>query len=327
VEQAFQPAAKQAQEIRGSRSPSVLRSKKGNGITNHHHCLFYTFISPLQLHGPRQEQILTEIGVIGAGNMGAALVRGLVRSGKAMPEMITVFDTDASKAESLQSELGIRRAATMEDAVSPETTAVILAVKPLIMGDVLDSIADSVHSELVLISIAAGISTSFILSHLGGPARVIRVMPNAAAMVGESASALCMGGVADDSDMELALGMFSAVGTAVVVDEKMMNAVTGLSGSGPGYLFLVMEAMTDGAVMMGLDRLTARALTVQTLMGAAKMAAAGNISFSELKDRITSPGGTTIAGLQVLERSGLRGVFMEAIAAATKRAQQLDSAK
>jgi pyrroline-5-carboxylate reductase len=270
---------------------------------------------------------LTEIGVIGAGNMGAALVRGLVGSGKAIPEMITVFDVDASKVEPLAKELGIKRAATMEDAVTPETKAVILAVKPQIMGDVLDSIADNVHSELILISIAAGISTSFILAHVGGPAKVIRVMPNAAAMVGESASALCAGGTADEADMKMALDLFSAVGAAVVVNEKMMNAVTGLSGSGPGYLFLVMEAMTDGAVMMGLDRPTARALTIQTLMGAAKMAAKGNTPFSELKDRITSPGGTTIAGLQVLERSGMRGVLMEAIAAATKRSQELDSAK
>lgn len=270
---------------------------------------------------------MTEIGVIGAGNMGAALVRGLVKSEKAMPDMISVFDVDTARVESLAKELGIKRVDAMEDAVSPETRAVILAVKPQIMGDVLDSIADSVHSELVLISIAAGISTNFILGRLGGPARVIRVMPNAAAMLGESASALCKGGVADDSDMKMALGLFSAVGTAVVVEEKMMNAVTGLSGSGPGYLFLVMEAMTDGAVMMGLDRPTARALTVQTLMGAAKMASAGNSPFSELKDRITSPGGTTIAGLQVLERSGLRGIFMDAIAAATRRSQELDAAK
>jgi pyrroline-5-carboxylate reductase len=305
----------------------VLRFNQSNGIINHSYCLFYRFISPLQLQIPRQEQIVTEIGIIGAGNMGASLVRGLIRSGKMIPEMVSVFDVDASKVAMLADELGIKRTATLEEAISPETGALILAVKPQIMGDILDSIADSVHSELVVISIAAGISTNFILSHLGGPARVIRVMPNAAAMVGESASALCLGGVADDSDMKMALGLFSAVGAAVVVDEKMMNAVTGLSGSGPGYLFLVMEAMTDGAVLMGLDRPTARALTVQTLIGAAKMASVGNTSFSELKDRITSPGGTTIAGLQVLERSGLRGVFMEAIAAATKRAQELDSVK
>lgn len=270
---------------------------------------------------------MAEIGIIGAGNMGTALVRGLVASGKAMPQTMAVFDVDTVKVQLLERELGIEAVAELEDTVTSATAVVVLAVKPQIMGSVLDAVAHRIHSRLILISIAAGISTSFILSRLSVPARVIRVMPNAAAMVGASASALCKGGVADDSDLQTALDLFSAVGTAVVVEEKMMNVVTALSGSGPGYLFVVMEALTDGAVSMGLDRPTARALAVQTMMGTAKMAEMGSAPFSELKDRITSPGGTTIAGLQVLERAGLRGIFMDAVAAATKRGYELDSAK
>jgi pyrroline-5-carboxylate reductase len=241
--------------------------------------------------------------------------------------MITVFDVDATKTLPLSEELGVKAVAQLEDAVTSETSVVILAVKPQIMGPVLDALAPRVHSELLLVSIAAGVSINFILSRLLTPARVIRVMPNAGAMVGESASALCKGGLADDSDLQMAMDLFSAVGTAVVVDEKMMNAVTALSGSGPGYLFVVMEAMTDGAVAMGMDRPTARALTIQTMMAAAKMARSGTPAFSELKDRITSPGGTTIAGLKALERAGLRGIFMDAIEAATKRGYELDAAK
>jgi pyrroline-5-carboxylate reductase len=152
-------------------------------------------------------------------------------------------------------------------------------------------------------------------------------MPNAAAMVSAGATAVCKAGTADDKDLAAAVDLFNAVGSAVMVDEKMMNVVTALSGSGPGYLFIIMEALTDGAVLMGLDRPTARVLAVQTVLGAATMAASGNITFSELKDRITSPGGTTIAGLQVLESGGLRGLIMGAIEAATFRAEELQASK
>ncbi|MGO9571604.1 MAG: pyrroline-5-carboxylate reductase family protein, partial [Desulfomonilaceae bacterium] len=195
------------------------------------------------------------------------------------------------------------------------------------MEEVILSIADKVHDTLVVISVAAGISTGFILSLLNFPARIIRAMPNAAAMVGASATALCKAGSADDGDLEKAVDIFSAIGLAVTVEEKMMNVVTALSGSGPGYLFPIMEALTDGAVLMGLDRPTARALAGQTFMGAAIMALSGNEAFSDLKDRITSPGGTTIAGLQVMEQGGLRGILMDTVQAAVCRAEELEGRK
>jgi pyrroline-5-carboxylate reductase len=268
-----------------------------------------------------------KIGVIGVGNMGSALVRGLLASGKAMPEMISVFDIDPAKAIALQQELNIQAAEEIGETIGPETDILILAVKPQIMEDVVLSIADKVNDRLLVISVAAGISTGFILSLLNFPARIIRAMPNAAAMVGASATALCKAGSADEGDLGKAVEVFSAIGLAVTVEERMMNVVTALSGSGPGYLFPIMEALTDGAVLMGLDRPTARALAGQTVMGAAIMALSGDEALSDLKDRITSPGGTTIAGLQIMERAGLRGILMDTVQAATRRADELEGKK
>lgn len=266
------------------------------------------------------------IGFIGAGNMGSALIRGLVRSKKTAAEMISVFDVDSAKLQMLEKELGIRKAAALEDTLGPDTSMVVLAVKPQTIGQVVRSVADRIHDKLVVISIAAGIPTSFIMSCLNKPARVIRAMPNAAAMVGGSATALCKAGTADEADLEMALGLFRAVGAAVALEEKMMNVVTALSSSGLAYLFLIMEALTDAAVRMGMDRPTARKLTVQTVMGAATMAEE-NVAFSELKDRITSPGGTTMAALHVMEQAGLRGIFMDAVEAATLRGDELAQQK
>jgi len=272
-----------------------------------------------------QETTLDIISLIGAGNMGSALVRGLIESGKASGEQILAFDIDLARTGDLAKEFGVSVASSASDAIRPTTEILVLAVKPQIMGDVLDGIADHVGEKPLVVSIAAGVSTGFMLSRLGPSARVIRAMPNAAAMVMRSATALCKAGSADNGDLERAVDLFTAVGRAVVVDEKMMNVVTALSASGPGYLFAIMEGLTDGAVRMGLDRTTARELTVETLIGAAAMAAQEGAPFSELKDRITSPGGTTMAGLQVLERSGLRGILMDVLEAAVRRGEELQA--
>jgi len=258
--------------------------------------------------------------------MGSALIRGLVRSRKIEAEMISVFDVDSVKLQSLEKELGIRSVKALKDAVSPDTSMLVLAVKPQIIGEAARAVADKVHDRLVAISIAAGVPTSFILSCLDKPARVIRAMPNAAAMIGRSATALCKAGAADEADLEMALDLFRSVGAAVALEEKMMNVVTALSSSGLAYLFIIMEALTDAAVRMGMDRPTARELTVQTVLGAATMAE-GSVPFSELKDRITSPGGTTMAALHVIERAGLRGILMDAIEAATRRGEELAEQK
>lgn len=267
------------------------------------------------------------IRIVGVGNMGSALAKGIIAAGVAVPESITVFDVDPSRVDSLSRELGVREAGSLGEILSPETKIVILAVKPQKMEEVLDALAPAIREDVLVISIAAGISTELILDRIGHRSRVIRAMPNAAAMVGASATALCKAGAADEADVRTAMEIFSAVGNAVTVDEKMMNLVTGLSGSGPAYVFAVMEGLTDAGVLLGLDRATARALTVQTVLGAATMAMTDATHLAALKDRITSPGGTTIAGLHVLERSGLGGILMDAVAAATRRADELGQSK
>lgn len=266
---------------------------------------------------------MTAIGLIGAGNMGSALIRGLIRSGTSRGDQISVFDIDEAKTQYLEKEYGIVAASSLRDTVRPDTRVLILAVKPQVVEPALDSISDSIHDRPLVISVAAGVPTELLLARLPARARVIRAMPNAAAVVGQSATALCKGGAADDEDLRSAAELFGAVGSSVIVEEHLMNAVTALSGSGPGYLFAVMEGLTDAGVRMGLDRPTSRHLTVQTVLGAAALAAHENAPFSDLKDRITSPGGTTIAGLQVLERAGLRGILMDAVEAATRRGEEL----
>jgi pyrroline-5-carboxylate reductase len=278
---------------------------------------------PSLYHEEHAENNVPGIGLIGAGNMGSALIRGLIASGKASAQTIRVYDVDRASIQFLEKELGIRGVSRIEDTFDGVPAVLVLAVKPQILGEVLDSIANRVHEKLILVSIAAGIPTDFIVSRLPFPAKVIRAMPNAAAMVGASATAMCKAGSADDADLAIALDLFSAVGVAVKVEEKLMNVVTALSGSGPGYLFPMMEALTDAAVLMGMDRPTARALTVQTFLGSAIMASTSGASFSELKDRITSPGGTTITGLHALEKAGLRGILMDAVQAATRRGEEL----
>ncbi|MFH1115476.1 MAG: pyrroline-5-carboxylate reductase [Pseudomonadota bacterium] len=268
--------------------------------------------------------MVKRIVVIGTGNMGSALIRGLVNGNMAAPDSVVVYDVDRDKAAALVEELGVRAAENLEDAVNDSVDVVILAVKPQVMDTVIARIAGSITEKHLMISLAAGVPTRFILSRLNKPARVVRSMPNAAAMVGLSATALCTAGMADEEDLQVAMNIFSAVGVAVRVDEKMMNPVTGLSGSGPAYVFSIMESLTDAGVLLGLDRQTARKLTVQTVLGAATIASAESVHLGELKDRITSPGGTTIAGLHVLERSGLGGILMDAVAAASRRGDELE---
>jgi pyrroline-5-carboxylate reductase len=266
---------------------------------------------------------MKRISIIGTGNMGSALIKGVTASGMVKGEDIVIFDVDHQRCDAMKEQHGLTVASEIGQAVGPDMEAVVLAVKPQIMALVLARVAHGVTARSLVISIAAGIPTDFILSHLPAGSRVIRAMPNAAAMVGRSATALCKAGAADEADLDRAAWLFSSFGIALKVEEKVMNAVTGLSGSGPAYLFVMMEALTDGGVLMGMDRATARALAVQTIIGSAEMALSGSPSFSELKDRITSPGGTTIAGLRVLERAGIRGILMEAVAAATLRSEEL----
>ncbi|MFQ5895963.1 MAG: pyrroline-5-carboxylate reductase, partial [Nitrospinota bacterium] len=204
---------------------------------------------------------------------------------------------------------------------------VLLAVKPQQMAEALAGLKPAVNSEQLLVTIAAGVPSSFILGHLGDSYRLVRVMPNTPALVGRGAAAVARTGCATEADERLVVEMFSSVGRVVVVKEELMDAVTGLSGSGPAYAFMVLEALADGGVKMGLPRDVALTLAAQTVAGAAEMVLQTGQHPGALKDMVASPGGTTIAGLHALEAAGVRGAMMAAVEAATLRSAELGRPK
>lgn len=261
-------------------------------------------------------------GFIGGGNMGEALIRGLLQSGRAQAQDILVSDPAPARQEHLRGEYQVRLAQSNEALVG-EANVVVLAVKPQDMDRVLEEIETAVRADHLLISIAAGVTLDRIQAAVPAPAAVIRVMPNTPALVLAGAAALAPGVYAKPEHVALARSLFEAVGVAVEVDEKHMDAVTGLSGSGPAYVFLLLEALADGAVRLGLPREQALVLAGQTILGAARLALEKKAHPGELKDMVTSPGGTTAAGLHVLERGGFRGLVMEAVAAAASRSAEL----
>ena len=259
------------------------------------------------------------IGIIGGGNMGRAIIEGINEQ-----YTVCVCEKDKRRAGQLKRKYGI--VAGDLEAVVKRSQVIILAVKPQVMREVLDDLAPVVTSDQLLISIAAGISIAFITSHVGNDKRIIRAMPNTPVQIGLGAVALCNGGAATPDDLGVAQSFFNAVGVSVIVQEHHLDAVTGLSGSGPAYIFLLIEALTDGGVKMGLPRDIAQALVLQTVIGAGRMVWETGEHPGKLKDLVTSPGGTPIAGLHVLENKGVRGAFIDAVAAATERSRELGKA-
>lgn len=263
------------------------------------------------------------IGFIGGGRMAEALIQGIIKAGLFGPERIVVADPDPNRRQALSGQYGVKTFAQATDVIG-ECSTLILAVKPQVMGPVLDSIKASIHAGHLLISIAAGIPLSFMEERLSGcQCRLVRVMPNTPALVQEGASALSPGSLATNEDMSKARAIFDAVGRSVVLSENYLDAVTGLSGSGPAYVFSFIEALIDGGVKVGLNRADAQLLVLQTVLGSVKLALAGNEHPAELRAMVTSPGGTTIAGLHVLARAGFTGIIMDAVEAATERSKEL----
>jgi pyrroline-5-carboxylate reductase len=262
------------------------------------------------------------LAFIGGGNMAEALLRGILTAKRVRAAEVIATDVREDRLAYLRSTYGIE-VTTDNAAAAGQADAVLLAVKPQIMRMALESIRKAVTDRHLLISIAAGVSTAAIADAFAGPVRIVRVMPNTPALVLEGASALARGAHATQADLDLARGLFEAVGTAVVVDESLLDAVTGLSGSGPAYVFLIIEALADAGVKMGLPRPTALALAVHTVRGSARMLLETGKHPAELKDMVTSPGGTTIAGLHALERGAVRASLMQAVEAATRRSQEL----
>lgn len=261
------------------------------------------------------------IGFIGIGKMGAALIEGLQAKKVVTAAQIIACDADPQACSRAERELGVKVAADNKQ-VAQDAPAVVLAVKPNVVADVLDEIAEPLGAKL-LISIAAGIPTAAIEARLGESARVIRVMPNTPCQVGEAAACFALGKQAQEEDAELVQSLFGAVGVCLRVEEKLMDAVTGLSGSGPAYVALIIEALSDGGVKMGLPRDVATQLAAQTVLGTGKMILEQGIHPGQLKDQVTSPGGTTVEGLHVLERAGVRGAFVAAVEAATNKSRLL----
>ncbi|HJH32708.1 MAG TPA: pyrroline-5-carboxylate reductase [Methanosarcinaceae archaeon] len=263
-----------------------------------------------------------KIGFIGAGKMGEALIRGIINAGAVDRSNIYASDVYEAGLERLRDELGINISTDNIETVS-SSDILILAVKPQILASILPGIKKSITPGKIVISIAAGVPLADIGSGLNPGTRIIRVMPNIAATVAEAASAICLSENASNDDAECALEIFRAVGSAIVIPEHLMDAVTGLSGSGPAFIFPVIEAMADGAVYEGLDRHSALTLAAQTVLGAAKMVIETNTHPGELKDMVTSPAGTTIRGIYELEKHGIRAAFMDAVIAASNRSKEL----
>ncbi|HET6610996.1 MAG TPA: pyrroline-5-carboxylate reductase [Kofleriaceae bacterium] len=263
-----------------------------------------------------------DIAFLGAGNMAEALIRGLVKSPEITPDQVTASAPRAERRATLTETYGIATTADNNE-LCRAADVVVIAVKPQILDRVLGQVAGDIKSSALVVSVAAGIPTAAIERRLGDGARVVRAMPNTPALVGAGATAICRGRHATDDDMAVAKSLFDAVGMTVTVDESQLDAVTGLSGSGPAYIFLILEALADAGVKVGLSRRDGQLLAAQTVMGSAKLLLDTNEHPGKLKDMVTSPGGTAIVGLHTLEAGGLRTTLINAVEAATLRARQL----
>ena len=267
-----------------------------------------------------------KIAFLGAGNMAEALVAGIIKGKLSEPAFLLATDISPTRLELLkdryQIQVGVQNLAAVLWA-----DVIILCVKPQVVNEVLTEIQSSLSEKQLFISVAAGVPIKGLQEKIGQTIPLVRAMPNTPAVIQEGVTALagCNGLPIDQ--LKVAQGLFESVGKVVVVAESLMDAVTGLSGSGPAYVYLAIEALIDGGVRVGLPRNIAHILAVQTVLGAAKMVRETGEHPALLKDRVTSPGGTTIAGLQRLEEGGLRATLIEAVEAATHRSSELGNSK
>lgn len=263
-----------------------------------------------------------KVGFIGAGQMATALGQGFVKAELLSGGQMAASDPAADARERFAQATG---GATTGDnlQVVARSDVIFLAVKPQQIARVTAELRGQVPAEKLVVSIAAGVRLAALAEGFGGDVRLVRVMPNTPCLVGQAACGFCLGARATASDAQLVEKLLGAVGIAVQVEEKLMDAVTGLSGSGPAFVYTIIEALSDGGVRMGLPRPVATALAAQTVRGAAEMVLATGEHTGPLKDRVCSPGGTTIAGIQALEAGGLRAALMAAVEVATRRSIEL----
>ena len=262
------------------------------------------------------------VGLIGAGNMATALARGLLASKAVSADRVRASDVNPGRLAALGTAHGIVVHADNRE-VAAWADLIVLAVKPQVIDQVLSDLAGVLGANTLVVSIAAGVPLGAIEGRLAAGTRVIRAMPNTAAMALAGATAIAGGAHAGPSDLDAAKALFEAVGRVVVLDEALLDAVTGLSGSGPAYVMVVIEALADGAVKMGIPREAALTLAAQTVYGSAKLQLETGEHPARLKDMVTSPGGTTISGLHALEAGGLRATLMNAVESATQRSRLL----
>ncbi len=264
----------------------------------------------------------TRIGFIGAGKMAEALIRGMLKTGVAGRKDILVSDVISERVDFLESEYGITSGKSNID-VADQAATLFLTVKPQNIDSVLSEIGSSVRPDTLVVSIIAGVTTEYIESFLDPHVRVIRLMPNTPCLVGEGITGLCLGKNGTESEVEEVKMLTGGMSKILWVDEKMMDGITGFSGSGPAYVFLLIEAFADGGVMAGFSREAAMLLAAQTFLGAAKMVLESDEHPGRLRDMVTSPGGTAIAGVYALEKAGVRAALMNAVQEATRRSREL----
>jgi len=261
------------------------------------------------------------LGFIGGGAMAEAVIRGILKSGMIGPAQLTVSDVSSERLSYLTNVFSVE---TMKDnqGLAKQADVLFLTVKPQVIDEVVDEITPVVSKSTVIVSVAAGVSLSTLQNKMP-EAPIVRVMPNTPVAVGEGMSALALGKYATSAVGAMVSSIFAAVGKVVTVSEDLMDAVTGLSGSGPGYAYILIDALTDAGVRVGFSRQTALLLSAQTLLGAAKMVLETGEHPAKLRDMVTSPGGTTITGIHVLEQKGARAALIDAVVAATQRSKEM----
>jgi pyrroline-5-carboxylate reductase len=262
-----------------------------------------------------------ELGVIGAGNMATAILRGVINTECLPHNAIVAYDPDIKREQVLALEFGILCA--QSPTMPGSCPRVLLSVKPQVMDSVLEAIAEVISPETTIISIAAGVTTEQIDRKLGGKGHIVRVMPNTPMLVGSGVSAVSAGPRASAEDVHWVQRLFAASGLTIVMDESSLDAVTGLSGSGPAYLFYLIEAMTEAGVREGIDPDIAEMLATQTCIGAGKLLAQTRKTPEELRRMVTTPGGTTAAAVDHLDEHKVRETIAAAISAATARSREL----
>jgi pyrroline-5-carboxylate reductase len=260
-------------------------------------------------------------GFIGAGKMARAIIQGMLRHGTSA-EAISASDPNPTTRAALVSETGVSTFDSNADVIE-NSDVVVLAVKPQMMAAVLAELRPLITPDHLVVSVAAGVSLLTMAEALGADRRLVRVMPNTPSLVGEGAAAYCLGSASKEGDEEIVVSCLEAIGKAFRVPESQLDAVTGLSGSGPAFVYVIIEALADGGVRAGLPREIALTLAAQTVLGSARMVLETGQHPGFLKDQVTSPAGTTIAGLHALERGGVRAALMDAVEAAYKRSVEL----